>query len=92
MDRFLESLSETLGPYAVKAISVLLLIVIGWLIAVLVRMLVNGLLSKVGLNKRVQTGGEAVQLPTVLDPSANGENRRIAQQWWERYATQLELR
>lgn len=39
-----------------------------------------------------QTGGEAVQLPTVLDPSANGENRRIAQQWWERYATQLELR
>jgi hypothetical protein len=39
-----------------------------------------------------QTGGEAVQLPTVLDPSANGENRRIAQQWWERHAAQLELR
>ncbi|WP_308421472.1 hypothetical protein [Vreelandella lutescens] len=39
-----------------------------------------------------QTGGEAVQLPTVLDPSANAENRRIAQQWWERHAAQLELR
>ena len=39
-----------------------------------------------------QTGGEAVQLPTVLDPSANEENRRIAQQWWERHAAHLELR
>ncbi|WP_404377341.1 hypothetical protein [Vreelandella aquamarina] len=39
-----------------------------------------------------QTGGEAVQLPTVLEPSANAENRRIAQQWWERYSAQLEIR
>ena len=39
-----------------------------------------------------QTGGESVRLPTVLDPSANEENRRIARQWWESYATQLELR
>lgn len=39
-----------------------------------------------------QTDGDYIQLPSVLDPNANAENRRIAQQWWERHSSRLEFR
>ncbi|PRY61659.1 hypothetical protein B0H98_11159 [Vreelandella songnenensis] len=36
-----------------------------------------------------RTGGNYVQLPSVLDASNNAENVQIAQQWWQQYAGYL---
>ena len=39
----------------------------------------------------VRTRGEYVQLGVVLDPAYNADNVATARQWWQQYATQLNL-
>ena len=39
-----------------------------------------------------RTGGNYVELPTVLEPSGNAENVQIAQQWWQQNAGYLNQR
>lgn len=36
-----------------------------------------------------RTRNDYIQLSAALDPSANAENARIAQQWWQQHARQL---
>ncbi|WP_249977684.1 hypothetical protein [Vreelandella olivaria] len=37
----------------------------------------------------VQTRGDYIQLNTVLDPGANAENLRLAQEWWQQHSALL---
>lgn len=38
----------------------------------------------------VRTRDDYIQLRTTLDPAGNAENARIAQQWWQQHAVQLD--